>query len=363
MEIIQHGVIYSAPECIHGYVGWPTIAKLPNGSLNVVASGHRFTHLCPWGRTWLWESADEGQNWAGPSTINNTPLDDRDAGIIPLSGSRRAVTWFTVSSKGLYSICENWYRNVYKSTLGDDAVWKRLNDCVAETTDDTRRQWFGSWIRISPDGEFWGEMRRAPVSSPHGFIVLKDGSWLYVGKEWKLNESTLIIQNDTPIQAYSSADEGKTWNFLGTVHLPEDMPKAKLHEPYAIQLADGAILAAVRYEAPFSTFFATSADGGKTWTQHEQSILGAPPHMLLHSSGKIICTVTRRDQPFGIFAAVSDDNGVHWSEEMPLRPNAPDWDLGYPSSVELANGEILTAYYIKLAPGKNTSLAITRWKL
>lgn len=363
MEIIQHTVIYSEPENTFGYVGWPTVAKTADGQLFVAASGHRFTHICPWGRTYFWKSADGGEHWSGPSTINNTPLDDRDAGVVALGGKRLAVTWFTESTKGLYDTCQNWYRNVFKETCGDDKVWKLFNECLSETADETRRKWFGSWIRTSPDGECWGELREAPVNSPHGFIVLQDGSWLYVGKGWEMDETTMLSKGDAPIRAVHSTDEGKTWHIRGVLPLPADMPPKNAHEPYAIQLANGVILAAIRREDNFTTVFATSQNCGQDWILQEAAIAGAPPHLLEHSSGKIICTVTRRDNPYGIFATVSEDNGATWSPEVALRDDAPDWDLGYPSSVELDNGDILTVYYIKLASGKNTSLVATRWRL
>lgn len=40
-----------------------------------------------------------------------------------------------------------------------------------------------------------------------------------------------------------------------------------------------------------------------------------------------------------------------------------DEDLGYPCSVELSDGSILTVYYQKLVPGKNTSVLWSRWRL
>ena len=48
-----------------GYFGWPTVAKLPDGTLAAAASGFRSSHICPFGRTVLWTSADEGRSWSG----------------------------------------------------------------------------------------------------------------------------------------------------------------------------------------------------------------------------------------------------------------------------------------------------------
>ena len=40
-------------------------------------------------------SIDGGKTWSQPETINNTPLDDRDAGILVLKDGTILVTWFT----------------------------------------------------------------------------------------------------------------------------------------------------------------------------------------------------------------------------------------------------------------------------
>ena len=49
--------------------------------------------------------------------------------------------------------------------------------------------------------------------------------------------------------------------------------------------------------------------------------------------------------------------------EMVLRDDAPNGDLGYPASIELEPGEILTVYYQLEKKGEKTSLMATRWSL
>jgi hypothetical protein len=46
-----------------------------------------------------------------------------------------------------------------------------------------------------------------------------------------------------------------------------------------------------------------------------------------------------------------------------LFDDAPDGDLGYPSSVELSDGSILTVYYQKQAGDKFCSILYTKWEL
>ncbi len=46
------------------------------------------------------------------------------------------------------------------------------------------KKWLGSWLMLSSDGgATWGRPVRAPVSTPHGPIVLLDENLLYFGKD------------------------------------------------------------------------------------------------------------------------------------------------------------------------------------
>ena len=57
------------------------------------------------------------------------------------------------------------------------------------------------------------------------------------------------------------------------------------------------------------------------------------------------------------------------SSRLDIRPGGvaqakgPTWDLGYPSSVELPDGSLLTVCYQRCAPGEKCSLLRNRWRL
>jgi len=107
-----------------------------------------------------------------------------------------------------------------------------------------------------------------------------------------------------------------------------------------------------------------STDGGKTWEEAKfLDLLGAPPHFLQHSSGALILVYGKRCDPLGQYARASFDGGKTWTRDQLISPVAPDWDLGYPSSVELSNGDILTVYYQKYEGDDYCSLLSTRWSL
>jgi hypothetical protein len=68
----------------------------------------------------------------------------------------------------------------------------------------------------------------------------------------------------------------------------------------------------------------------------------------------------------GIEAAISPDGGATWSEAIRVL----DWnglDGGYPSTVQRADGQVVTAYYASALPGdpwdsqKNYHLGVVVW--
>ncbi|NLF60592.1 MAG: exo-alpha-sialidase, partial [Lentisphaerae bacterium] len=89
----------------------------------------------------------------------------------------------------------------------------------------------------------------------------------------------------------------------------------------------------------------------------------SPPHALRHSSGAIVCVYGYRLAPYGQRAMISRDHGMTWQHDIILRDDGPDNDLGYPASVELPGGDLLTVYYQKLNRGEKCSLLYTRWQL
>ena len=91
MKIIRHGeptVIMSNEDGRHKYFAWPTVARLKNGRIAAVASGYRLSHICPFGKTVISFSDDEGKTYTRPAPVIDTPLDDRDAGVTTFGEGR-----------------------------------------------------------------------------------------------------------------------------------------------------------------------------------------------------------------------------------------------------------------------------------
>ena len=351
-----HGVVCSLPHDYFGYFGWPTVARLDDGTLVAAASGLRNAHSGPFGRSTLSLSYDEGKTWTHPRVINDTPLDDRDTGLLSLGGRKLLLTWFTSS------LFRGW--SDPPPPFG-----------VIRKEDDGRFE--GSWVRTSDDGGLtWNTPVRVDVSSPHGPIRLRSGEILYLGKRF----DSAMKDFDAgigAITAIKSADGGRTWIPLGSVPPAEGTtPDGAYHEPHVVELPDGTLLGVIRYQGPdpvgqklespsFTMMQTMSTDGGRTWAQAGPlGFHGSPPHLLLHSSGAVVCVYGYRQEPYGERAAISRDGGRSWTYDYILRDDGPDWDLGYPSSVEMPDGSILTMYYQKAGgPDEKCSLLWTRWKL
>ena len=50
-KIGESKIIMSNPMSRHQYFAWPSVARLQNGKIAVVASGYRLSHICPFGKT------------------------------------------------------------------------------------------------------------------------------------------------------------------------------------------------------------------------------------------------------------------------------------------------------------------------
>lgn len=355
---MKFGIVSRITDGCFRYQAWPTIAKGEDGTLYAASSGHRLGHVCPFGKNLMVTSNDEGKTWSCPQIINDTWCDDRDAGLVAWGESNLMLSWFNHPTS-LYEERALTKKNgsILTSPLATAMreLWKGL---------DSTQYRPGSWVRISRDnGKTWEDQVQVPVTAPHGPIRKKDGSFFYVGRafQWEGLEDG--------IYAYESLDDGKTWQFVSKLPVPEGMEDHLSCEPYSIELENGEVMAAVRIQHAsnprnFKIYTTFSKDGGKNWERANLlDLCGAPPHMLKHSSGALIMVYGRRMDPMGQYALVSYDNGRTWGEDFIVSPPAPDWDQGYPSSVELSDGEILTIYYQKFPGDTHNSILYTRWSL
>jgi hypothetical protein len=108
-----------------------------------------------------------------------------------------------------------------------------------------------------------------------------------------------------------------------------------------------------------------SRDRGRTWTEpYSIGVWGLPSHLLRLRDGRLLMTYGHRRPPFGNQARLSSDAGRTWSDPMILSGDGMGGDLGYPSTVQLDRGELVTVWYeLMKAPVGKAVLRQATWSL
>ena len=359
-KIISTKVIAKAE---NKYLAWPTIIRRKSGELLVVFSGDRLLHCCPYGKTVLMRSSDNGETWSEPEVITDTPLDDRDAGILETDKGTLIVSHFTSIGFENPEVMKWVFPNDPPKIKEAMDSWQHITDAL---TDEIRDKYLGSCLRRSTDGgKTWGPLLRVAPSTPHGPIKLRDGRLLYVGRtiygpdaEAPLAAKKACTPDTSCVEIHESTDDGLSWQKIGAIPKNEEYKYGC--EPYCVECADGRLVTFLR-ETIMGV--SESTDGGRTWSEPVSTdIAGYPPHFYTLADGKILLVYSCRFEPNGQFARISDDDGRSWSERFQLS-FAPDADHGYPASTQLPDGSILTVYYEIDQPGEKTSIKLVHWIL
>jgi sialidase-1 len=360
IKILETKVITRQPEFYHG---WPTVARRKNGELWVVCSGGREEHVCPFGQVVALTSRDDGASWTRARVLHDSPMDDRDAGILETSKGTLLATTFTSlayepflekQSKFAELTDKGW--STEKMPDGEYAMWTATRDFL---TPEQRKAALGEWVLRSTDGgATWSAPIPTVVNSPHGPIQLKDGRLLYPGKQ--------LWTKDKKIGVAESKDDGLTWQWLAEIPTREgDAADHSYHELHGIEAADGTIIVQIRNHNKTNqgeTLQTESKDGGKTWSvPHSIDVWGLPSHLLALRDGRLLMTYGHRRKPFGNQARFSSDNGKTWGPALIISGDGKGGDLGYPSTVELADGSFLSVWYEAMKEPKRAVLRMARW--
>lgn len=361
------------------YIGWPTVALTRDNELIVAFSGDRDAHICPFGKSFIIRSRDNGKTWTAPELVNDTPLDDRDTGLLACSDGTLVISWFA----------SHYTDEAYLGRLKDEAKKAEYRAQLQKVTKADIQRWaglelvnqrytLGHWTRRSTDGgRTWEDPVRVPPTAPHGPVELSDGRLMFVGNS---NESLGRDPKRGAIVAAESRDKGLTWQVVGKIPMyPPDCTEAPsgvsyLCEAHVVEASPNHLVTMIRYEEiPRPTdkkrsflWQSDSFDAGRTWTDPRRtSILGKPPHLTRLRDGRILVTYGYRHLPYGERACISNDGGKTWdyANEIILCDDAPSSDLGYPSSVQLADGTIYTVYYQQARAGEKPSVMAMRWAI
>ena len=367
IQIVDEGLIQEVREGVFTYSGWPSIIRAEDGALVVAYSGHRAGHVCPFGKEYIRRSYDEGKTWQNPMIVCDSPLDDRDAALVKMSGKDMAVNFFTLGRHD--------YETIYFKD--QDTPIKRFGrEYLNLLADDVDDRYAGRFVSISHDDGFtWEPAVRVPVFTPGGFKQISDGSYLIVSQRDEEEQK----RGCQELAVYRSTD-AIHWELISRLPRCENSDGLNHWEPDVAELPDGRLLCMIRMENYgykgeenhiFTLAASYSSDKGYTWTVPK--LLGndgSPGGLYVHSSGIITCVYASRKFPYGIKAMISSDNGQHWEQDLPLftppvdtLPAGGHGDLGYPKSVELDNGDLFTVFYTKEFNTTKCAIRYVRWRI
>jgi sialidase-1 len=300
---------------------FPVLIRLKNGELMAVLRGGA-PHIGVKGRLDIVTSKDDGKTWSTPRTIVDGPEDDRNPAFGQLKNGDILLA--------------------YAILHGYDASGLKLS------TSPTERRAEGVYVTRSSDG---GKTWTKPEISESTHALQKDGGSLSpYGKIVQLPDGTVLMSvyyqfadaRGNQEYVFRSHDSGKTWGEPALVG-------EHYNETGLLALADGSVVAALRSEAGGHLAIAFSKDGGHTWNAPAEITRDKehPGDLIRLKNGDILLTYGERNKPFGVEAIVSHDKGKSWDarSKVVLANDAASTDCGYPSSIQLPNGKIVTIYY------------------
>ena len=331
------------------HFAFPGVALLKNGDLAVVYREGTIHNHEPTGKVSLSRSADGGRTWLPRvSALDRPDMDDRDPSIFQMS---------------------------------DGTVLLTSGDCISTSTDNAQT---------------WSKPQPTPVFGPHGAVEDEDGAIVYGAlKRTVQNELTRIevhplelavgrTVGSRPMRllanaAYRSKDKGLSWEPAGiatyTAYMPGPMDYVWLDEPFMCVVPEKFWIFTARVDLDGFARIIRSSDRGKTWDPIIKThVWGYPQHLLRLRDGRLLMSYGYRREPWGVRACLSSDNGKTWDidNEILIRMDGGtadaqptkviSKDLGYPVSVQLADGRIFTVYYFN-SGGSNCFIAGTFWQL
>jgi len=281
-------------------------------------------------------SDDGGRTWSGPIEVAPRGDDVRNPAFA-IAASSRWVLAYWQAGVHCYPADANGERRWRSPREGGEAP-----DLFVVTSDDRGR----TWSVPAP-------YRSATYAwlSPYGRIVDHGGELLMAAYG-----GTLASDPPGRIDAIvvRSRDGGRTWG-------DESLVLDHANELSLCSVDDELVGAGRRLDG--SVAIVRSRDGGRTWSP-PAAVTRSGEHpadlCVLRDSGQLLLTYGRRVRPLGCAAKVSCDRGATWTEhEVLLAGDGIGNDVGYPSTVQLDDGTLVTVLYF--AHGSAASEGHASW--
>jgi sialidase-1 len=328
-----------------------TFRRAGGFSLEALRRG-KYDHVDKGARIALARSANGGHSWAPARTFEafDPECGEQDPSIAELADGTLIINFF----RWRVVPAEEKDRLGYPARQQYDGSWSDVE---------------GPWVIRSVDGGLtWEHDPIAVDSAPlarggtsDAVLQLPGGTCLMgiYGADYGSNVCRAYIVRST--------DQGASWGQPALIAQDPD-GQLSFEEPALTLTQDGNLLAMLRCGKPGSyeyLYQARSFDQGHSWTELEPTPMwGHPAHVLQLADGRLLCSYGYRRPPFGVRACFSDDQGATWNmeQEVILRNDGETRDCGYPASVQLADGSLVTVYYIHGTDGIR-HIAVTRWEL
>lgn len=342
------------------YCGWPTLTRRADGELLVVWSGGREQHVCPFGRVDMMRSRDNGQTWTWPRTIIDGAIDDRDAGVLETTKGTLLITTFTSLAYESHELKKAMRPGSDLPKGWSAEKLERWLSAHHRLDLEQRQAELGQWMVRSTDGGVtWSKRCPTIVNSPHGPIQLSNGHLLYAGKRLWTEKKEMGVCRST--------DDGRSWQWLAPITARDGDSVRDYHELHAVEASDGKLIVHIRNHNKANhreILQAESTDGGESWSSpHPIGVWGLPSFLTKLRDGRLLMSYGYRRAPFGNQARVSTDHGATWSDPISISDDGVGSDLGYPSTVELDDGNLLTVWYERLSGNPHAVLRQARWSL
>ena len=299
---------------------WPNLTMMGDGTVVAAVFGKPCDRQKE-GDVQCWASADGGRTWQQ----RGTPAPHEEP-----NSTRKNLAAGLAANGDLIVICAGLW-NYYQPDLS--VPWRVLPCWVSRSVDGGR-----TW---TIDKEVF------PSKGPDGGPCIPFGD-IVRGHDETLRVSVYTVKHDRSglgVFVYRSEDDGRTWGRPVAIDRT-----GSCNETALLHLGGGKWLAASRTYLYHhdkdgqvrNVQLYASADDGRTWV-HRMGLSPSychPGHLLLLRDGRILLSYGNRTKRPGVEVRYSNDEGITWSESRRLSQIG-----GYPSSVQLADGQLLTAYY------------------
>ncbi len=327
------------------YNTFPSLTRTRNGELlcgfrHAPWEEHR-SHLHSHSRAVFVRSSDDGVTWSGqPEPLcAEDELGQQDPQLATLSDGRVVGSFFRWQAHPLME----------RSTLPDfqikekkDCLWSNVGVALTWSR-DAGRTWSELHRVPSPWGARGGASRAPVVETTNGALLLP----CYGSPKAGEKAVAYLMKSD---------DGGVAWSLFSIMADGRfsDEPY-DCHEPYVQRMESDRLVCFIRcYGDGGRMRMCSSNDDGKTWSEPvETNVWGFPQAALRLDDGRIVLAYGYRRPPYGVRARIvlPDLSNVDDGDELIVRDDGDDRDLGYPSLVARKDGTILIAYYIHRGDG------------